>query len=81
MAFSGLAVVGVIALLLLGLGVISPILGAVVAIVAILPLVLMLIGRTFRHVGVGANAGTTGPAVPSTREASYEPVADPTERG
>ena len=78
---SVMGVLGLTGLLLLVLGVVNPIIAVVPLMLVGLFLGVRLAGRAFRHAGVSASAGTAGPGVPSTREASYEPIADPAERG
>ena len=80
MVDSVLGTIAFLALATLAVGIVNPAIPLVVLALAGVPFTLLLLGRAFKHVGV--NAGTTaGPSVPSTREASYEPVTDPSDRG
>ena len=80
MAASTLGAVAAIALVVLLLGVINPWIPAAVLVLAIVPLGVLLLGRLFKH-AAPTTSGGAGPSVPSTREASYDPVSDPGERG
>lgn len=75
MLTSTLGVVGLAALVLLAFGVLNPVLALIVVVLAGLPFVLALVGGLFRS--ASSTVAETGPRVPSTGEASYDPV----ERG
>lgn len=79
MAFSALAAAGVIGVFLVVVGVLNVYLLIPFVILGFGPLAVVIVARMFRHAAPSANAGS-GPSVPSTREASYDPVADPGER-
>ena len=79
MAASVLFVAGLIGLALVATGVIAPLLLVPIVILAMLPLALGVVGRLFAHTSPTVDA-TSGPATPSTRQASYDPVTDPNER-
>ena len=84
MLASTFGAVAVIAIFALVLGIINPIIAVAVLVIALLPLVLMMTGRLFKHAPGGAQAGTSslsgGPSVPSSADASYDPVARPGDR-
>ncbi len=80
MAASVLAVAGVIGLVLVLAGVLNPLLIIPIIVLAALPLFLGVLGKLFSHSQPTVDA-STGPATPSTRQASYEPIADPSDRG
>jgi hypothetical protein len=80
MAASVLGAAGVIGLALVLAGVLNPLLLIPIVVLGALPLALGVLGRLFAHSQPTVDA-STGPATPSTRQASYEPVTDPTERG
>jgi hypothetical protein len=80
MAASILGVAGAIGLLLVLLGVLNPLLLIPIIVLASLPLALGALGKLFAHSQPTADS-RPGAAVPSTKQASYEPVADPSERG
>jgi hypothetical protein len=80
MAASVLGVAGVIGLVLVLAGVLNPLLMIPIVILGALPLALGVLGKLFSHSQPTVDA-STGPATPSTRQASYEPVTDPSERG
>ena len=67
---------GVIGLALVLLGVINPLLLIPILVLAAFPLALGVLGRLFSHTQPTVDA-TKGPAVPSTSEASYDPVNQP----
>lgn len=69
----GAAVIG---LLLVGLGVINPLLLIPIMILGVIPLALGVVGRVFAHSQPTVDA-STGPATPSSAEASYNPVNEP----
>ncbi len=57
-------------------------------IIAIVPLLLLFAflgvkaaGGLFKHAAPTADQTGTSPSVPSTAEASYDPVTDPSDRG
>jgi hypothetical protein len=75
----------------MGAGAVLVVLGVVLffinPIIALIPLLLLvalvglkLAGVAFKHAAPTANAGD-GPAVPSTGDAAYDPVANPSDRG
>ncbi len=72
-------VVGFAALLMLALGVLNPVLALIVVALALIPLALILAGGLFKH--ASAIVPKQGPSVPSSAEASYDPVTDPSRRG
>jgi hypothetical protein len=80
-ATAALGVVAVLALVLLAIGVVNPFIPLIVFALAALPLAAKLLGSMFEHAAPSPAERGSSPAVPSTREASYDPVADPTERG
>jgi hypothetical protein len=82
MLASTLGVVGFIAIVLLALGVVNPIIPIVVIALAAIPLLLLAVGRLFRHAAPTPGGGlrTAGAPAPSTREASYQPIEDPKAR-
>ena len=80
MAASVLGVAGVIGLALVLAGVLNPLLLIPIIILAALPLALGVLGKLFANSQPTVDA-STGPAVPSTRQASYDPVTDPADRG
>lgn len=69
----GAAVIG---LLLVSLGVINPLLLVPIVILGAIPLALGIVGKLFAHSQPTVDA-STGPATPSTSEASYNPVNEP----
>jgi hypothetical protein len=78
---SFMATAGFLVLLAIGAFVLNPV-------IALLPLLLLFAllglkaaGKLFQHAAPSATTGTSGPAVPSTADASYDPVANPAERG
>jgi hypothetical protein len=80
MAASVLGVAGLIGLLLVLAGVLNPLLLIPIIVLASLPLALGVLGRLFSHSQPTVDAAT-GPATPTSAQASYEPVTDPSERG
>ena len=80
MAASVLGVAGVIGLALVLAGVLNPLLLIPIIVLAAVPLAVAVLGRLFSHSQPTVGA-STGPATPSTAQASYEPVSDPSERG
>ncbi len=75
MLTSALAVVAVLALILLAFGALNPLLLGAVLVLALVPLTLRLLVGVF---GRSASQTTsTGPRVPSTSEAAYDPVERP----
>ena len=80
MAASILGVAGVVGLALVLAGVLNPLLLIPIVILGALPLAIGVLGRLFSHSQPTVDA-STGPATPSTAQASYEPVSDPSERG
>ena len=80
MAASVLFVAGLIGLALVATGVVAPLLMIPIVVLAMLPLALGIVGKIFAGSQPTVDA-STGPAVPSTRQASYDPVADPADRG
>ncbi len=80
MAASVLGVVGLVGLVLVLAGVLNPLLIIPIVILGSLPLALGVLGKLFSHSQPTVDA-STGPATPSTRQASYEPISDPSERG
>jgi hypothetical protein len=73
---------GIVVLLLAGVVLlfVNPIIALVPLLLLFALLGLKLAGGAFRHAAPTADAGN-GPAVPSTEQASYDPVADPSDRG
>ncbi|HEX2087331.1 MAG TPA: hypothetical protein VHF89_16730 [Solirubrobacteraceae bacterium] len=67
---------GLIGLLLVGLGVINPLLLIPIVLLGALPLALGVVAKVFSHSQPTVDA-STGPATPSTAEASYNPVNEP----
>jgi hypothetical protein len=80
MAASVLFVAGLIGLALVATGVVAPLLMIPIVVLAMLPLALGVVARLFAHSQPTVDA-STGPATPSTRQASYDPVTDPADRG
>ncbi len=76
MAASVLAVVGIIAIGLLATGVISWVLFVPLVILASLPLGIAVVAKLFSNAQPTVDP-STGPATPSTGEASYDPVNEP----
>ena len=74
MLTSTLGVVAVAALALLAFGVLNPVLALIIVVLAGTPFVLAAVGGIFGR--AASRQVTSGPSVPSTRDASY----DPTER-
>lgn len=76
----------VVGIALLVTSVVAPFIGLAMIAVAFVPLAFMTAGRLFRHAAVPPGAHTHDrpaghdPAVPSTSEASYDPVAKPEDR-
>jgi hypothetical protein len=69
-----------VGLFLLALGVVSPILGAVIVALALVPLAYLTVARfVFRHVAPPPG-DPHDPAVPSTSEAAYDPRIKPDDR-
>ena len=79
MAASVLGVAGLIGLVLVLAGILNPLLLVPIVVLAALPLAVGLLGKVFAHTKPTVDA-SGGPATPSTRQASYNPVADPSER-
>ncbi len=80
MAASVLGVAGIIGLALVLAGVLNPLLLVPIIVLASLPLAIGALGKLFSHTNPTVDA-STGPGVPTTRQASYDPVTDPSERG
>ena len=80
MAASVLFVAGLIGLALVATGVIAPLLLIPIVILAMLPLGIGIVAKLFAHSQPTVDA-STGPATPSSRQASYDPVTDPADRG
>ena len=80
MAASVLGVAGLIGLVLVIAGILNPLLLIPIVVLAALPLAFGVVGRIFAHSQPTVDA-STGPATPSSAEASYDPVTDPSERG
>ena len=80
MAASVLFVAGLIGLALVATGVIAPLLLIPIVILAMLPLALGIVAKLFAHSSPTVDT-STGPATPSSRQASYDPVSDPADRG
>jgi hypothetical protein len=80
MAASVLFVAGLIGIGLVATGVVAPLLFVPLIILAMLPLAIGVVARVFANSQPTVDA-STGPAVPSTRQASYDPVTDPADRG
>ncbi len=80
MAASVLGVAGLIGLALVLAGVLNPLLIVPIIVLAAFPLALGVLGKLFSNTSPTVDA-STGPAVPTSRQASYDPVADPSERG
>ena len=80
MAASVLGVAGLIGLTLVLAGVLNPLLLVPIIIFASLPLAFGVLGKLFAHSQPTVDA-STGPATPSSSQASYDPVTDPSERG
>ena len=80
MAASVLGVAGVIGLALVLAGVLNPILLLPIIVFASLPLALGLLGKLFSHAQPTTDRRPTV-SVPTTAQASYDPVADPGDRG
>jgi len=80
MAASVLFVAGLIGLGLVATGVVAPLLFVPIIVLAMLPLGIGVVARLFAHSSPTVDT-STGPAVPSTREAAYTPVSDPADRG
>ncbi|HEV2062733.1 MAG TPA: hypothetical protein VGR12_07780 [Solirubrobacteraceae bacterium] len=80
MAASVLFVAGLIGLALVATGVIAPLLLVPIVILGMLPLAIGIVGKVFAHSQPTVDAAQ-GPATPSTRQASYDPVTDPGDRG
>jgi len=81
MLASTLAFGAFVGVILLAMGVINPILILPVVVLLLLPLTLRLAGGMWSRFAPPPAATHGGPHVPSTREASYQPVSDPAERG
>jgi predicted histidine transporter YuiF (NhaC family) len=77
---SFMAVAGLLILLTVGAFFLNPVIALIPIFLLVALLGLKAAGAMFKHAAPSATGGTTGPAVPSTREASYDPVADPGER-
>jgi hypothetical protein len=80
MAASVLGVAGLIGLALVLAGVLNPLLLIPIIVLAAIPLALGVVGKVFAHSQPTVDAAT-GPATPSSKQASYDPVTDPSERG
>ena len=80
MAASVLGAAGLIGLTLVLAGVLNPLLLIPIIVFASIPLALGVLGKLFAHSQPTVDA-STGPATPSTAQASYDPVTDPSERG
>jgi hypothetical protein len=78
---STLALGAFVGVMLLVLGVLNPIVILPVVVLLLLPLTLRLVAGMWSRFAPTPAATTGGPRVPSTREASYQPVSDPAERG
>ena len=74
-ATGGLILVGLAVIALVVAGVFAPYLLIVALLLFVLPFALGLSGAAFRH--AQPRPDTEGGSVPSTREASYEPVEQP----
>ncbi len=79
MAASVLGVAGVVGLALVLAGVLNPILLVPIIVFASLPLALGVLGKLF-HVQPTVDSRPTA-SVPTSAQASYDPVADPSDRG
>ncbi len=75
MLTTALAVVAVVALIMLGFGIMNPLLLGAVLVLALVPLTLRLLVSAFGR--AGSQTTSTGPRVPSTSEAAYDPVERP----
>ena len=80
MAASVLGAAGLIGLTLVLAGILNPLLLIPIIVLASIPLALGVLGKLFSHSQPTVDA-STGPATPSTAQASYDPVSDPSERG
>jgi hypothetical protein len=78
---SFMATAGVLILLAIAAFFLNPVITLIPLFLLAAAVGLKMAGKLFSHAGTSAVADTAGPAVPSTREASYDPVSDPTERG
>ena len=78
---SFMATAGVLVLLAVGAFILNPVIALIPILLLFALLGLKAAGKVFQHAAPSATTGTTGPAVPSSHDASYEPVSDPTERG
>jgi hypothetical protein len=79
MAASVLGVAGFVGLVLVLAGILQPLFLVPIIVLATLPLALGVLGKLLSHSQPMADSRPTAP-VPSTRQASYDPVADPSER-
>jgi hypothetical protein len=80
MAASVLGVAGLVGLALVLAGILNPLLLIPIIVLAAVPLALGVVGKIFANSQPTVDA-STGPAVPSSAQASYDPVTDPSERG
>ena len=78
---SFMATAGLLVLLAIGAFFLNPVITLIPIFLLVALFGLKAAGKLFQHAGTSAVADTAGPAVPTTREASYTPVADPSERG
>ena len=76
MAASILAVAGLIGLGLVLTGVIAPLVFVPIIVLAMLPFAIGVVAKLFAN-SQPSVAASTGPATPSTAEASYNPVNEP----
>jgi Mn2+/Fe2+ NRAMP family transporter len=77
MAFSSLATIVGVAIGILLFAVVNPILGVAIFVIAVVPLVVLpLLSKLFSKTAPPPTTGgvTGGPSIPSTAEASHDPV-------
>ncbi len=80
MAASVIGVAGLIGLTLVLAGILNPLLLIPIIVLTSIPLALGVLGKLFAHSQPTVDA-STGPATPTSAQASYDPVTDPSERG
>jgi hypothetical protein len=73
-------VIGVVVLLLIAVGIASPLWLVPLVVIALATFALMPLLGKLRNSSVGQQ-GAVPTGVPSTHEAAYDPVQDPAERG
>lgn len=78
-SFMGAA--GLLVLLAIGAFFLNPVIALIPIFLLVALLGLKMAGKLFQHAAPSATTGTGGPATPSSAEASYDPVADPAQRG